>query len=44
MDKQTNQEISAEAFSLGWNKCRAWICKQYNLDEKEVIKKEEFDN
>ena len=35
-----NQEISAEAFKLGWDKCRAWICKHYNLDENDVIAKE----
>lgn len=38
-----NQEIGAEGFILGWDSCRTWMCKQYNIDEAKVLADESID-
>lgn len=32
-----NQKISSASFVMGWNKCRSWMCKKYNIDETKVL-------
>jgi len=41
--KKNNQEISSKAFKDGWDKCRAWMCKLYKLNESDVIENEQRD-
>lgn len=33
-------EMYAEGFKEGWEKCRDWICTQYDLNKAEVVGRE----
>lgn len=41
--KMNNQEISAEAYKKGWEACRRFMCKLYNINESDAIENEERD-
>jgi hypothetical protein len=35
--------IGVQAYKQGWDACKEWICKEYNLNIEEVTQREKSD-